>query len=461
MYAIVDIETTGGRPYIHQITEIAIFLHNGHHITDSFETLINPQVPIPPYITGITGITNDMVAQAPTFEDVALKIQNFTEGKVFVAHHVSFDYSFLQAQFESIGMKFERLRLCTLRLSRKIFPGLRKYNLGALCEQLSIPLQNRHRAGGDAHATALLFSQLIQQDTQQEIAKQLKYSSTALHLPPAISDDLIRQLPETTGIYYFHNAQSTVIYVGKVNNIKARVKQHFTKGSETWQNPLMVSQIEDISYQETGNELIALLKECEEIKRLFPLYNRALKRQELGYGVYRYQDQNQYERLAINKINKQNKPIFRFHTDGEARAFIAKLSRQHQLCLKLLGLHTAPTACYDYGQGNCLGACCGKETPISFNQRFQNALNEQEQAQKGSFLIKGKGRYDDEVAWVWIHNGIYKGYCFTDKYSDIASAEDITQLIKHREHTPDIERILVYFLQHRFQGFTIIKLLDA
>ena len=187
MYAIVDIETTGGYAANHRITEVAVFLHDGMQITDTYHTLINPGRAIPYYITGLTGISTEMVLDAPTFEDIAEDLYNLLEGKIFVAHNAQFDYSFLKREFELAGVTWQAKKLCTVRLSRKIIPGLRSYNLGSLAESLGIEIENRHRASGDAHATVKIFDLLLRRDRDNHIAKALKRNSGETILPPNLA----------------------------------------------------------------------------------------------------------------------------------------------------------------------------------------------------------------------------------------------------------------------------------
>src|SRR5688572_4470236 len=223
MYAIVDIETTGGYADNHRITEIAIFLHDGLNVTERYHTLINPGRNIPYYITGLTGITHDMVRKAPSFPEVAEEIFRRLNGKVFVAHNAHFDYSFLKKEFEQAGINWHAKKLCTVRLSRKIIPGLRSYSLGSLSESLGISITNRHRAGGDAAATVKIFDQLLQRDRDNYILKTLKKNSGETILPPNLPKEQFDKLPVGCGVYYFHDVRGNVIYVGKAINIKKRI----------------------------------------------------------------------------------------------------------------------------------------------------------------------------------------------------------------------------------------------
>ena len=208
LYAIVDIETTGGRPSRDKITEIAVVLHDGMRILERFDTLLDPEMPIPYGITELTGITNEMVAEAPKFYEVARKIVEMTEGAVFVAHNVRFDYSFVREEFRRLGFTYTRKQLCTVRLARKAFPELSSYSLDNLIHHLKLPIQNRHRALGDALATARLFEMIMERKGQPENTRQfINYGIREALLPPNITLETIHTLPEECGVYYFHDAK--------------------------------------------------------------------------------------------------------------------------------------------------------------------------------------------------------------------------------------------------------------
>ena len=268
-YSIVDIETTGGD----KITEISILIFDGEKVVDEFTSLVNPECSIPKYITSLTGIDDRMVRPAPKFYEIAKKILEITENTIFVAHSVNFDYNILQKEFKSLGARFQRKKLCTVRLSRKILPGLPSYSLGKLCTSLSIPLSNRHRAKGDADATVLLFGLLLARDTSDVIGSSLHPRSREATLPPLLPKDVIDNLPEREGVYYFRNSDNEVLYIGKAINIKKRVLSHFYDKSKREINLCLATV--NITYTETGSELLALLLESAEIKKQFPKFNRA------------------------------------------------------------------------------------------------------------------------------------------------------------------------------------------
>ncbi|MBL7863383.1 MAG: 3'-5' exonuclease, partial [Cyclobacteriaceae bacterium] len=203
MYAIVDIETTGGYADNHRMTEIAIIHHDGMQVTGRFQSLINPGRRVPLFITGLTGITNDMVMEAPTFAEIAGEIFQQLKEKIFVAHNAHFDYSFLKKELDEAGIQWSSKKLCTVKLSRKIIPGLDSYSLGRLAESLGISIQDRHRAGGDADATARIFDLLLKRDDKGVITKALKRNSGEATLPPNLSKKEFDSLPASPGVYYF------------------------------------------------------------------------------------------------------------------------------------------------------------------------------------------------------------------------------------------------------------------
>lgn len=418
-YAIVDIETTGGNAAGSRITEIAIIIHNGTEIIDRFETLINPEKEIPLPIFALTGINNEMVAHAPIFGDIAAQVFSMLDGRVFVAHNVNFDYSFVKHQLDAEGYKFSVPKLCTVRMSRKIRPGFNSYSLGNLCRNLEIPLENRHRAGGDAEATAILFSRLLQWDENGIIPEMLKRNSKEQQLPPNLPKSDFEKLPDSPGVYYFRDQSGKVIYVGKAVNIKKRVASHFTGHNPNPQRQNFLKNIYNISFEICATELMALLLECVEIKRLWPPYNRVLKRFEPKFGLFHYKDISGYTRLAIGKLNK-NQPCIRvFHQLHEGINFLLNLIEDHQLDIRL---------CYFGQQTNEFGKSFSEPIPLpdvqEHNQKIENAL-EQLQKARPSYAILDKGRNKEEQSCIWIEKGEFYAMGYIDKDSDLTSLEDI------------------------------------
>jgi len=247
MYAIVDIETTGGFASGNRMTEIAVLIHDGREIVREYATLLNPMQQIPRYISGLTGITDQMVAEAPLFEDIADELFDLLDDKVFIAHNVQFDYSFIKKAFEKSGYTYRAKKLCTVRMSRKAYPGLRSYSLGNLCESLEIPITDRHRAMGDARATTILFDRILRQ--KPEIVEQmLHHRSRENLLPPHLPREEFDALPEACGVYYFIDAHGKVIYVGKAVNIRKRIIGHFSGTAKGRRNQYMRNEVHHLSF---------------------------------------------------------------------------------------------------------------------------------------------------------------------------------------------------------------------
>lgn len=456
MYAVVDIETTGSFTGRHKITEIAIYIFDGKQITDEYQTLVNPESSIPPYISSMTGITNKMVENAPKFYEVAKDVLLKLEGHIFVAHNVNFDYNFIRQEFKSLGGDFQSKKLCTVRLARKIIPGLPSYSLGNLAKHLGIEINGRHRAFGDAKATVKVLQHLIENDTNDHIEKALKRNSFEATLPPNLTKDQFLNLPEKTGVYYFYDHKGKVIYVGKAKNIKSRIKSHFSAGSETTQKQSLFRDIFDISYDLCGNELIALLFEAHEIKRLWPPYNRAQKRVSWNYGIYTYEDQQGYKRFSISKINKSGEALMVFKNQMEARTFLNKLVHDHNLCSKLSGLQKSPASCFDYQIRKCNGACIGKEKPGSYNKRYNKAISAY-QKNNDSIAIIGPGRTEEESSVVWIENGAYHGFGYFENSQDLSNVFHLRSYIKSYDDDQDIQRIIQMYLRN-YKDYRIVPI---
>ena len=282
MYAIIDIETTGGSPRKERITEIAVFIYDGEKIIDEFSSLVNPERNIPYFITNLTGITNEMVSDAPKFYEIAKEIVEITEGKTLVAHNARFDYSFIRQEFKNLGYSFKRNLLDTVSLSRRLFPGFSSYGLGNLCKELGIEINNRHRASGDALATVKLF-ELLLQASETDYNSDIITNSKISKLNVALDINKLQKLPEEPGVYYFYNENNNLIYIGKSKNIHQRVMTHLSNNSSK-RAMQMRDETADIDFELTGNELIALLKESEEIKLNKPRFNRAQRRTGYTWG---------------------------------------------------------------------------------------------------------------------------------------------------------------------------------
>ena len=441
MFSVVDIETTGNGYKGQKITEISIFTFDGKHIVDEFTSLVNPEQNIPAFITNLTGIDNAMVRNAPKFYEIAKKIAELTQDTIFVAHNVNFDYNIIQAEFKSLGFDFKRKKLCTVRLSRKIIPGLNSYSLGAICSSEKIPINGRHRAKGDAEATTELFRRLIERDDEFIINSFLNPRSRQATLPPLLEKKIVDNLPETFGVYYFKNAAKEVIYVGKANNIKQRVISHFYDKKKKEQN--MCLETADITFTETGSELLALLLESSEIKHIYPKYNRAQRKAGEAVGLFSYEDQKGIMHLAYNRLKLVPNPITKYYTVAECRNHLEYLCKEFELCPKYCHLQTNVSSCFHYQIKECKGICFDEETVESYNSRVHKAIKSVGIGAK-NLVIKETGRSENEIGFALILDGIYKGFGYVETYQSeqLINPEDYQFFVNPQKDNRDIQRIL-------------------
>jgi DNA polymerase-3 subunit epsilon len=445
MYSIVDIETTGNGFTGSKITEISIFIYDGEKVVDEYTTLVNPECNIPPFITNLTGITNAMVSNAPKFYEIAKKVAEITENNIFVAHSVNFDYNIIKKEFKDLGADFRRKKLCTIRLSRKLLPGLKSYSLGAICRSQNITITNRHRARGDAEATTILFEKLLQSDHKGVFRSFLNPRSRQATLPPMLSKKIVDNLSEKTGVYYFKDEHDKIIYVGKAKNIKQRVISHFYDTAK--KEITMCMETSNVSFIETGNELVALLLESSEIKKIFPKYNRAQRRAQESVGLFSYEDRDGILHIAYNRLKLVSNPLMKFYNITECRVFLENLCENFDLCPKYCHLQTNVSSCFHYQIKKCKGICRHEEAIDLYNIRVQQAITSV-RFKTENFMIKEKGRNNNEYACVLVLNGIYKGFGYINKRKKIKKPDDYLEMITMLKDNNDIKRILSAYLKN-------------
>jgi DNA polymerase III subunit epsilon len=443
LYAILDIETTGGQYNEEGITEIAIYKFDGHDVVDQFISLVNPEIPIQPFVVKLTGINNAMLRSAPKFYEVAKRIIEITEGCIVVAHNASFDYRILQTEFRRLGFKFQKPTLCTVELSKKLLPGHASYSLGKLVRALGIPMADRHRASGDALATVKLFKMLLAKDVEKEILKSSVKTEIKSGMSPKLLD-IVENLPSKTGIYYIHNEKGDLIYIGKSKNIKKRVNQHFTGTSRKCKKIQM--EVYTVTYEETGSELIALLKESEEIKINKPIYNRAQRKTLFQWALYPIKNENGYISLSLQKTDGRKKEITSFSSIQEGKNALFKITDQYHLCQKINGLYETQNSCFKYKIKECDGACIGEISPEEYNDRVQEFIDNNEFESQNRIIID-RGRSLEERSAVLIENGIYKGYCFFDLNYQITNVEVLRNIIIPMQNNRDTKNIINGYLR--------------
>ena len=376
--AFVDVETTGGHPAWHRITEIAIVAMRAGEIEWQWSSLVNPGVGIPPSIQRLTGISNDMVADSPRFEDLATEVLERLQGRRFVAHNVRFDYGFVRSEMRRSGHSYSAPLACTVRLSRELFPAAGRHNLDALIERHGLQCSARHRALPDALALAELWrcwrSELAECDFAAAIERVARRPTLPAHLPP----DLIDDLPESCGVYRFHGEGGALIYVGKAKNIRERVLAHFAGAHRDGKSQRLSEQTRRIEWTETAGELGALLLEARLVRELQPVYNRRL-RGGVDHYTWFVPAAAPPQLLQLAGPLPVDQDCFGlFRTERQARKALTELARERQLCLKVLGLETAGAgSCFAHQLGRCAGACVGNEPLAKHSLRLKLAWAKQ------------------------------------------------------------------------------------
>ncbi len=446
MFAIIDIETCAGKYEFKKgrITEICILLHDGLQVTEKYTTLINPECNITPFFASLTGITNEMVAHAPKFHEVAQKIWEMTEGRIFVAHNVGFDYNFIRDEFASLGAKFKRETLCTVRLSRKLIPGKLSYSLGTLCESIGIENEARHRAEGDAVATAKLFDFLIQMKGMHPQYKNQGVEDLMTRRIDKMKQYILDKLPEECGVYYFLNKREEIIYIGKSTNAYSRALSHFN--NKEYKSKKMLNDLYGADFVSTGSELIALLLEAEEIKKHKPIYNRMRKAELFTHSIDWFINDDGIINFKIVEQENSENALCSFNNYSSAREKLEQWIEDFSLCMSHTGLASADAVCFNHQLKKCNGICAGTEEIDEYNKRAQNILNDFIY-KKTNFALIEKGRTDEERSVILIENGKYTGYGYITENDSFGSLEELKGLIKKAPYYPDADLLIKAWLK--------------
>lgn len=456
MFAIVDIETCGPK-FAYQkgrIIDICILVHDGISVVDKFSTLINPDCHIGSFYTNLSGITNEMVQNAPRFHEVAKEILNYTEGKIFVAHNSAFDYNFIKDEFASLGFRFKRDTLCTVRLSRKLLPGKTSYSLGNLCASIGIEIKNRHRAEGDAVATAELLNLLLQLKTQSKEYKTKSVTQIMTTRIDAIKKYILDKLPETCGVYYFLNKQGDIIYIGKSVNMYNRAQSHFN--NDLKKSKAMLNDLYQVDFIETGSELIALLQESTEIKKHKPFYNRQRKKDVFTHAIDFYEDEQGILNLKIVPFEESKKRVLAFTSYASARERLEQWIDRKELCLQYTCLTSESSVCFHHQIKKCRGICAGIEQVETYNERVRELLQEFT-FPNPNFLILERGRHAEEKAFVLIYQYQYAGYGYIDESAQIANTQDVQSFLSSKSQHPDDHDIVLSWLNLKRRHIVLLK----
>lgn len=380
VYAFVDIETTGSRANLDRITEVGVLTLENQEASE-WSRLINPGVHIPSNIQKLTGITPAMVSAKPTFAEIAEELYLELKDKIFIAHNARFDYSFLKAEFKRVGIEFSPKVVCTVKLSRRLFPAQGRHNLDTLITIHGLEVQNRHRALDDAKLLYQFWQRCKSLFGQDQLDAEVEYLLGRPSLPPHIDRELIDELPHRPGVYIFYAENKQPLYIGKSNDLRSRVMGHFQSALSNRKEMKLSLQVRDIDWIETGGELGALLLESRLIKEKLPSFNIKLRRSK---DLCAWQLLESPDRVEVRLVNhhelqpgKQDNLYGLFYSKREAIQTLQSIAKRNQLCEGLLGFEKLQSGspCFGFHVKQCKGACIGVEPRRLHDLRMQTALH--------------------------------------------------------------------------------------
>lgn len=441
MYAILDIEATGGKVGEESVIEIAIYKYDGEEIVDQFISLVNPQTKIDPFVQKLTNITDKMVKTAPKFHEVAKRIVEITEDCILVGHNVTFDYRMLNQEFNRLGYIYEKEWIDTFEYAEKLIPGMPSYSLGKLCTSLGIVVTDRHRAAGDARATISLFKMLLDKDNQKIITKK-----TGIKFPKKVNnkyENLVKDLPNKPGLFYLYNSKKEIIYIGKSINIAQAVNQIFT--SKSIRSNRVKRYTKKIKFELTGSNLLASIKEINELIKIKPSLNVDITNKSLyPFGIYFRENKTTHSRLEIGKSRK-SQAFLSFKTKEEAEAKLEKIINEYHLCQNANFGQLDKGECFGHTINTCNGICVGEESKQDYNQRLKQIVSKTDYPSK-NFLIVSQGREGIEKSFIFIKDSKFVGYGYYEFHHQINTIERIEKIITQAEELPDIQSLIRNYL---------------
>lgn len=439
-FVVVDVETTGGDPKRASITEIGIVVIENGQILTKYQSFIKPLQSIPKTIQTLTGISNEMVSEAPLFETVAEEIHHLFQNAVFVAHHVLFDYRFIKEAFKRAGIVFAaNKRLCTARYARKLYPKLGKYSLANLCHTFQITNSQPHRALADATATAELLITFLEKDSSKEYEAFFKQRSATLNLPHWLTKNRLLELPESPGIYRFYDKKGKLIYIGKAKNLRKRVRSHFS-GDSNRVGTALVQMSHTMDVEQTGSELMASLVEDHEIRHYWPLLNKAQKNTSMKYHIVHYLDHEGTDRLGIHRRKNSLQSIKQFHTLYAARNWLIKQVEEYQL-----------------DSTKCQVSSWTENKTVTQKKHREGILTlfKEIEENQNSYVLSLPGRNINEKGFVWIEAGTYLGTGFVPAEYQINTSSDLESFLIARKSSPTVWSLLEQYKQHNLMKFDI------
>jgi DNA polymerase-3 subunit epsilon len=441
--AVVDLETTGTAATADRITEIGIVRVENGAIAEEWSSLVNPETPIPEEIQALTGITNDMVRGAPTFRELANEVNKRLDDHLFIAHNARFDYAFIKNEFRRVGISYTADVLCTVRLSRKLYPGHASYGLDALIARHNLHDEQRHRALGDARLAWRFIETALREHAHEDVAAIIKAQLKMPSLPPQLDAGALANLPEGPGVYLFYGVNDLPIYIGKSVNVRDRVRSHFSSDHRQSNDVRLSMEIRRIEFEETAGEFGALLRESELIKKVMPLRNLRLRRNQQMVFVKLRDENLPAEIVAMGDVdlNEVAGLYGPFSAKPRAKALLQNLAADHALCWKALGVQSIDGPCFARQIKRCAGFCEGRETMALHNARLREALAAYAfpvWPYAGPIAVR---EVHDEHGWQRAH--VFDRWCYLGSANTEADVLDIAETHDGREFDVDIFRLLV------------------
>jgi len=457
----IDLETTGTNTLQDRVTEVGFYeVHDGA-VVEQWSSLINPEKPISPFIEQITGISTAMVAKAPRFSEIAEELQGKLAGKVLVAHNARFDYGFLKSEFRRLEITFQENILCTLKLSRALFPEQKKHNLDELIERHDLKVQDRHRALGDAQVIKDFFAKIRDEQPHELLAKAIRSQLKQPSLPPHLSLEQLKRLPSSPGVYLFYGENDTMLYIGKSVDIRSRVYSHFAGDHRAHKEMRLSQQVRRIDFIETAGEFGALLLEARLVKELTPIHNRQLRRTRDLYSIRLARSVTSGSKPEIVLLkdlggNELEGLYGMFRTRRQADTALREVILSHKLCNRTLGLEKGHGACFNYQIKKCRGACVGQESLQLHEARLVTAFASMKVRSwpfTGAIGIREKSDTSDRTE---IH--VFNHWCHL---GTVDSEERLREILDSSEMLPfdlDGYKILSRFLDKNRQDIDLINL---
>jgi DNA polymerase-3 subunit epsilon len=431
MYAVIDVETTGGSPATDRIIEVAVIVYDGEREVDRFATLVNPLRPIDPYVTRLTGITQDMVSMAPLFEHIHQRILDLTHEAVFVAHNVKFDFGMIRQEFRRLGIDFYRKQLDTVNLSRKVLPGFTSYSLGNICNSIGIEITDRHRALGDAEATVRLLEMILSKHgVNKYIEIELNHGIDVDLLPPYLSKAEIEKLPEDAGVFYYKDEVGRVLFLDGVKNIRKKVISQFSSPSDSPERKRMFELMRTIDYELSGNELIAKLVAYRELKKQLPEFNKKPKLHPFTHAIFLARDENGFNQLKIHPVDWPNgEAVLKFTSKASANKVLSKIIRENNL----YNWFAVRSKMKEKG--------IDQKALKNYNQAMERTARRYLYRQSNFFLI-AEGIHPDEHSAIWVENNEYRGFGYFNPELTEATPDNLREVIKFDEDDFEVQKLI-------------------